>query len=294
MKWLFFILLIANLALFIWVFPQQDGAPRSERPKDIGQLLLVGELQEQEPAFGMTQEDTYEPQPPTAAFEAEPQISPAVTELDVPEATEPQTPVVIEPGAAVATEPAVLSEPPSTAMAEEEGAVDEAVPPETLPSPEPLDEPMCGRIGMFEKRSQAELLSVLLLAKGGKTDITSETSNEQAGFWVLIPAQPNRGAAINVAKRLKAAGVADLWRFTSGALAHAISLGLFRNRERAEVRRSEVAKLGFKPEVRPRYRELTRFWLNYRYTGETLLTEPGWQQLKQQYPELERVEEPCS
>jgi cell division protein FtsN len=155
------------------------------------------------------------------------------------------------------------------------------------------DVPICGTVGKFDKRSQAELLSVRLLAQGVKTEITSESSNEQAGFWVLIPPQPNRTAAIKIAKKLEAAGVTDLWRFTSGELAHAISLGLFRNRARAQVRRDKIANLGFKPEVRPRYRDQTYYWLNYRYIGETPLTEARWQKLIKQHPELERQEESC-
>jgi cell division protein FtsN len=284
MKWLFSILLIANLAMFIWVFPQQDGAPSGDRPEDFGQLRLVGE--QQEAASEISAEDASKIQPPTIVLETEMRVSPAEIEPVIPVTTESVAPVTTEPVAP----PELTSKP----IAEEEAVAEAAAPPVTPASPEPPDEPMCGRVGMFDKRSQAELLSVRLLAQGGKTDIISESSNEQAGFWVLIPAQPNRAAAIKIAKRLESAGVADIWRFTSGKLAHAISLGLFRNRARAQARRNEIANLGFKPEVRPRYREQTRYWLNYRYTGDTPLTETRWQELKQQHPELERVEEACN
>jgi cell division protein FtsN len=278
MKWLFSILLIANLGMFIWLFPQQDGAgSRGQWPEDIGQLRLVGEPLE--PAAGVVEEDASEIQPPSVTAEAEPQISPAETEP----AAAPELPPTV-----VAEEERVEEE-----RVEEERVEDEAAPPVAPTPPEVPDVPICGTVGKFDKRSQAQLLSVRLLAQGVKTEITSESSNEQAGYWVLIPPQSNRTAAVKIAKRLEAAGVTDLWRFTSGKLAHAISLGLFRNRTRAQARRNEIADLGFQPEVRPRYRQLTRYWLNYRYTGDTPLTEARWQELKQQHPELELEEGPC-
>ncbi len=152
---------------------------------------------------------------------------------------------------------------------------------------------LCGNVGYFDKRSQAELLSVKLLAQGVKSDIASELSNEQAGYWVLIPPQKDREGAVEVAKQLEAAGVADIWRFTSGNLAHAISLGLFRDEERAIARRDQISGMGFEPEVRPRYREQSRYWLNYRYTGESSLNDEFWNEVESEFPDLQRDEKPC-
>ena len=46
----------------------------------------------------------------------------------------------------------------------------------------------------------------------------------------------------DIQERLKKAGISDLWRFTEGTLANAISLGLFRDRELVEdVRRLDEA-----------------------------------------------------
>jgi cell division protein FtsN len=300
MKWLFSILLIANLGMFIWLFPQQVGVGSyGHRPEDIGQLRLVGERLEPTPEVGS--EDASEIQPPSVEVEAELQVSPPETEPVAAQELPPESVAAQElpPESVAAPE---LPPPESAAAPElspavvvEEETVAEEVEPPVAPTPSEVpDVPICGTVGKFDKRSQAELLSVRLLAQGIKTEIASESSNEQAGFWVLIPPQPNRGAAVKIAKRLEAAGVADLWRFTSGKLAHAVSLGLFRNRERAKARRDKIADLGFEPEVRPRYRERTRYWVNYRYTEETPLSEIRWQELREQYPELEWEEEPCS
>jgi hypothetical protein len=268
MKWLFSILLIANLGMFIWLFPQRDGVSTSAlQVEDIGELRLVGELEDD--ASAGAEDVLAQAQSLPDAVEAEEQIPPLVM---TPEEV-PRTPPNVEPEAAASPDTATLvssSETPQTPAA-----------------------PACGRVGAFDKRTQAELLSVRMLAQGAKTEITSESSNEQAGFWVLIPPQKDRKAAIEISKRLEAAGVSDLWRFTSGGLAHAISLGLFRDRDRAQARRDLIAEMGFDAEVRPRYREQTRYWLDYRFTGDTPLSEVRWQEISKQHPDVQRQEQPC-
>jgi hypothetical protein len=256
MKWIFSILVIANLGMFIWLYPQADDASRrTVIPSNVGDLRLVGE--------------------PLAPLQQEPE--PVASEDDAAETSSSEQDRV--PPMVVTAEQAATQ---TTSRREPEVA--EELPPAT---------PVCGTLGVFEKRSQAELVSVRLLAEKGKTEITAESSNQQAGFWVLIPPQENRAAAIAIAKRLEQAGITDLWRFTSGELAHAISLGLFRDLERAEARSDKINQMGFETEVRPRYREQTQYWLNYRYQGRPALQESYWKELKASFPDLERSEQPC-
>jgi hypothetical protein len=265
MKWLFSILLIANLGIFIWLFPQQNGAAsQGLQPPDVGELRLVDE----------------------------PEVKPLDNETGNLAGAEPLESIAEAEhlGSTLPDEPAESPQLPPMVEPEEPGRVNSTLPAE---SPEPSSSPICASVGAFAKRSQAELLSVRLLAEGVKTDITAEASNEQAGFWVLIPPQPDRQAAIKIAEELEAAGVADLWRFTSGNLAHAISLGLFRDEERAQTRRDKIAALGFDTVVRPRYRERTLYWLNYQFSGQDPLTASYWQELSKEIPDLTRNQSTC-
>ena len=263
MKWFFSILLIANLGMFIWLYPQQDEASRQAMvPEDVGQLPLVGE-----------------PLPPP-----EPDLA-DISNADTTSGQTSRSPTVD------ASEQNLV--PPMVITADEVAEQEPVQAPPQIAAPEPQPEPMCGTLGVFEKRSQAELVSVRLLADGAKTDITAETTNNQAGYWVLIPPQESRVAAIAIAKRLEEAGVSDLWRFTSGELAHAISLGLFRDDERAQARSDKINEMGFESEVRPRYREQTRYWLNYRYQNGSRMQAEYWQELQEGLPELERNEKTC-
>ncbi len=263
MKWLFSILLIANLGMFIWLFPQHNGQS-SERSshENVGQLWLVGE-RERAPAAEASG-------PGGRLAESPAQGEPAAQPSTVSEATveSPRIPV---------------DEPPPLVASGDKAAELSPIEPAT----------QCGDVGYFDKRSQAELLSVKMLAQGVKTEIASEQSNEQAGYWVLIPPQQDREDAVEIAKQLDAAGVADIWRFTSGELAHAISLGLFRDEERAIARRDQIAGMGFNTEVRPRYREKTQYWLSYKYTGEAPLSDDFWREVDREFTDLQRNEKPC-
>ncbi len=263
MKWLFSILLIANLGMFIWLFPQHDGRETEAAPyQNVGELLLVGEVERDQTAEDLRAADEAPESAPQEITEEPPSV------LSQHPVESPQMPPVED-----------SPRPPSDSAS--------TVTPPVVPSVQ------CGNVGYFDKRSQAELLSVKLLAQGVKSDIASELSNEQAGYWVLIPPQKDREGAVEVAKKLEAAGVADIWRFTSGNLAHAISLGLFRDEERAIARRDQIAGLGFEPEVRPRYREQSRYWLNYRYTGDSSLSDEFWNEVESEFPDLQRDEKPC-
>ncbi|MCU7915950.1 MAG: hypothetical protein KZQ65_08630 [Candidatus Thiodiazotropha sp. (ex Gloverina cf. vestifex)] len=256
MKWLFSILIIANLGLFIWLYPQQDkiSTSTSVQHENLGELRLVGE---QPPEVEEGADDALaillsQTEHGVEAPEIIPEIEPppviASTPVDaVPEYQQVETPVILQ----------------------------------------------CRSIGIFEKRAEADLVSVQLRALGLKPDISSETANEQAGYWVLIPPQPSRKEAIVTAKELEAAGVADIWRFTSGDLAHAISLGLFTDNGRAQARRDKIAALGFSPEVRPRYRQQTRYWLIYAYSGESPVTDEKWQELLKTSPAMESKSISC-
>lgn len=260
MKSLFSVLLIANLGMFIWLYPQHDGSSgQAVIPADVGELRLVGE--------------TLSPAGELTASEAGEQELAGETGQDSGEAV-PEPPSRVPP--MIVSSDLAVSPPVSQADASAQ-----------------VSSPVCGTLGQFEKRSQAELVSVRLLAQGGKTEITSETTNDQAGYWVLVPPQQNRAAAINIAKRLEEAGVSDLWRFTSGELAHAISLGLFRDQERAQARSDKINEMGFASEVRPRFREKTLYWLNYRYEDPSSFQDEYWRELKASFPDLQRNEKPC-
>jgi hypothetical protein len=275
MKWFFFILLLINLGLFLLIYPQyQDGEVLPVLP-DVGELKLAHE------------------QPLLLASNVDRTDESLVAEDDadsLPHEDGGQNTVSVspeEPQQPQGLPQSVPNEPEQSSSVEEE-TQDE--PTMVIPSVQP---PSCTVIGYVDTRLAAEQISVRLRALNLKPELQSETRNEQAGYWVLIPPQATRREAIMIAKQLEQAGVTDLWRFTSGNLVRAISLGLFRDELRAADRKREIDALGFETVIKPRYREKTSYWLSYQTTAPSPLSEQNWAGLLKDFPELELSSVDC-
>lgn len=73
------------------------------------------------------------------------------------------------------------------------------------------------------------------LALGAR--LTQRRSDEKAGWWVFIPPQPNRAAALKKAAELKSLGIDDFFLLQDeGKLRWAVSLGVFSSEEAARNR----------------------------------------------------------
>ncbi|MEW8170179.1 MAG: hypothetical protein AB2763_09535 [Candidatus Thiodiazotropha endolucinida] len=288
MKWLFFILLLANLGMFILIYPQKAEKSVENGLPDVGELFLYEEIAalKTEPSVtdeivlaGVNDPDTDQVQQGSSDDRTETPDADLSLEERAP--IEPVTEPLPEVPIAEAETPAE----PEFDMPESENAVAE------IPAPDVI--PVCRTIGYLESRSDAEIISVSLRALGLKPELQSETSNEQAGVWVLIPPQATRREAIEISNRLERDGVSDLWRFTSGELVHAISLGLFRNKERAEARKNEIIDLGYEAIIKPRYRQKTKYWLYFQEGTPTSDNKKGWNDLFAKFPDLETKETAC-
>jgi hypothetical protein len=273
MKLFFFILLLINLGLFLLIYPQQQVEENAPTIADMGELKLAREQNQTTnkinegdivdlKEFSQDSQDSLPAQPEEK--QSQPSTSPAVQTESV------NTRVQV-------TEALIESEPPSN---------------RALPDSATLTS-RCAMVGYVNTRSAAEQISVRLRALGFKPVLQAETRKEQAGYWVLIPQQANRRDAVRIAKKLEKAGVSDLWRFTSGDLVHAISLGLFRDKFRAAVRKREIDALGFKSVIQPRYRETTDYWLSYQVNGSPSIGDKEWSGLVNDFPELVNKEVEC-
>ncbi|RDH92381.1 MAG: hypothetical protein DIZ77_08450 [endosymbiont of Seepiophila jonesi] len=303
MKWLFFLLLLANIGVFIWAYPQQQVSRSSHLNSDgVATLILLSEVPEEAERQSEQKSDTLNDLP--AEVTEEP-ATPATSEESLTPRPEPAQTIVADSGeisGEVTPEPVLekgLEEekteagPPDVAVLEPQISKP-IIPPEeeiaTTEEPEQVlvDTTACVSIGPLPKRAMVDTLSIRLLAMDVKTRLKTESVKEQAGYWVVVPPQKDRAAAVATVKRLKGAGVTDLWRFTSGELAHAISLGLFRNEGRAEARKTLIADKGFNVEVRPRVRKQSSYRLEYSYKNTPPISGDKWGSLTQAFPGIER------
>jgi len=138
----------------------------------------------------------------------------------------------------------------------------------------PVAAPMlfCGEIGPFRNRAQARRVE-RHLGVDEKTRIYRRPTLVNTAYWVYRPPLDDRAQAREEVSRLKEAGIEDLWLMPDGDFRNAISLGLYSRREAAHSRVETLKEKGFEVEVRPKQKELERYWLQFTDLPEGLLAE---------------------
>lgn len=296
MRWFVVFLLIANIVFFFWV--QQDalrGMRQAEiPPPDIGRLRLLNEPAERPAApvevtapkvdvaategAQLDSDDRVETPPvetpaPVALVEADPQPAQppaappaAATEIvEAGDAIEPEAPAVtdvVEPSPAES--PAADSDAPTVVQAETPASDSDDVMVAAVPADEPAPiEPTCARVGPLVPSDADALLKRL----PRQLTLISDTSEEVAvvdGYYVLIPALPDRAAGRAMLAKLSAAGFDDTWLFRRGELRNAISLGMFRRGGSAQRHADRVSNEGFNAVVQARTSPAERRWLQFK------------------------------
>lgn len=306
MRWLLALLIVLNLGLFLWTRMQVDSTqsspPQSIRPPGVQDILLLREMAQQQitsaapeppqthtpasgdlPLSGTVEDMVSEAQTPGSMVESQIGASEspvlATTEVSETAVAEPVAqektvtlPPVVE---SVAPEKTVtvppVEEPVAPAETVTVSPVEEPVAPEKTVTVPRVVEPVCGRIGPYTDKATAEKHRDSSQHAGIFLDLLQTKEQIQKGYWVLIPALPNRREALQVVGRLKEAGVTDLWRFQKGPMRNAISLGWYSGPTNASSHSGNINKKGFNSEVTPRMVEQTRYWVSYKTVDEQAL-----------------------
>lgn len=187
------------------------------------------------------------------------------------------------PAAAVppASDPGV---PKLVLLSERDG--DEVASAELASAPESkadLANDQCRSIGPFPTQADTRAAMNALTPSTKRIRMRETHTTQTRGYWVFLPAQPNREQALNTARSLSQKGVRDYYVVTAGEQQNTVSLGLFRDQGNAERRRAEIAALGFAPKVNPRTEELPSYWLDLALAGNGPL---DWRSKLTASPEL--------
>jgi len=102
------------------------------------------------------------------------------------------------------------------------------------------------------------------LALGAR--LAQRRSEETAGWWVFIPAQPNRAAALKKIAELKALGIEDYFILQDeGKLRWAVSLGVFSSEEAARNRLEALRAKGVRSaQTGERGTQVAKLWFQVR------------------------------
>ncbi len=148
-------------------------------------------------------------------------------------------------------------------------------PPQPAPGPARPEAPprRCHSVGPFPNPAAARVLADQLSSSGVQAVLRNRDTEVSGGWWVYLGPEGSRQAARDVTARLSAAGLEEYYIVPSGDMRNAISLGVFRERGRAEYQAAEARRLGFEPTLRERMVTESAFWLDFE--AETVPLGPG-------------------
>lgn len=99
----------------------------------------------------------------------------------------------------------------------------------------------------------------------------SRTEREQAMFWVYLEQQESFTKAKALAARLKQSKIEDYFVVGSGPKENGISLGHFREKNRAYDHADHLKSLGYKPIIEALFKEYTIYWLDYQVKSSKVI-----------------------
>lgn len=158
----------------------------------------------------------------------------------------PASAPVAAPGATPGTMPTVVPASPAK-PASSPAQTAPATKPATKPAPQIAD--ACLEWGEFSgtdlTRAKADLAGLKLGAALSQREV-----EHSIGYWVYIPPLKNRAAVNATVKRLKKRGIKDFFVVQEkGRWLHAISLNVFKTKEKAEKYRAHLRAKGIKDAV---------------------------------------------
>ncbi len=262
MRWLFLLLLAANLLFFSWNWFRDDDHPTRHHPTaDTAQgekgLILLSELK------------SAEKNPPGETDRSASQ----------PERASPE-PATGEPAAPSAVKPSTHQPATGTAPARAKTAT--------------RDEPICYVLGPFGSSNVVQEVLKRTINSPAIVERRWSSPQQRPGYWVHIPPAGSSNEARSIVRILNQAGISDVQLITSGEMRNAISLGIFSTMQNARKRQQEVTQQGFEvviDEVKIRKR---LYWLALRGSGGRALSRELLDRVTADADEAEIEQRPCS
>lgn len=244
MRWLFLFVLTLNLAYIAWQasLPSPDLYADVPPLKNVSPVVLLSEVRNNEQpdqtAVLAQQESTDNPTLEVAAT-----VEPMASELEI---------AAITP----AKESEVVTESASTIES-----------PDAIAGGAETDQPLlsrsCYTLGPFRDLDVLRGLTREIKSYVVAADFRGREEKEQYLYWVYIKPEKSLEEAIQTGERLKTNKIKDFYVIREGDNVNGVSLGRFRNKDRASRLAKKVAKLGFDVQTDPLYKTYTVYWLDY-------------------------------
>ncbi len=148
--------------------------------------------------------------------------------------------------------PEIISASPSRHAAV--GAADETGNPPTVVR-------SCYKIGPFPDAEMMQAGTAAFSTAAGSVEIVSNKRKIPSGYVVLYPASETFEQSLDNYRMLKKQGYSDLWLFRKTAWRGAVSMGIYRNENRARRIAQRLLDKGMHVQVKPIYKNAPQYFL---------------------------------
>jgi len=312
-KWLFLLLLAANIALFIWGWEKEQQTTKQivVLEPELGELRLLSEAPAE--AGAMPDDTTVTEADARQASPLPSSVDDSATEQesgDVPSTFHEGTEQAVKSTSEAAASnnvvdpsnvlvPAVV-QPPALESAQTEEQEQEQVITATTEEPQavveaasitPTVDRVCGVIGPIKEEDKLRSIVTDLVERQIGVAQHTESVLRTVGFWVIIEPYGSQKQAIEAVNILKQQGITDLRRFYKGELKNGISLGMYRREQNAETRRRQIVDKGFPAELLARRKTVLLHFIDYQ--GPAPIVESMREKLSEVYPGISVKPESC-
>ncbi len=281
MRYAVYLLLLANLAFFAWLYRTHEqyapsaGPVVKALPATVESLRLLRERGADTAAAQRGERLPPAPEaPPSPSSPPAPVDGVAVLDAgpggSLPEPAEASASTTDQEGMEVATETG--------------GAPEEALPPQPAAAPVRI----CQTIGPFLARRDAERLVEQLADTTPRTVIRVSQMQQPNGYWVYLPGT-ERNTARRTVRELQAKGVEDYYLDRQNV----ISLGLFTDKRTAEARMRNITAMGYEPRLEARFKSRDMYWVDLEELEPVRVSDERWQVLLGPLADIRRQPVSC-
>lgn len=128
----------------------------------------------------------------------------------------------------------------------------------------------CFALGPFHQKGSLQELKSEVAPYVVNAVIRDKKGQDYTMYWVYIHPEKNYKDIVEVGKRLKTKKIKDFYLIRAGEKNNGISLGHFRDKQRALRLEAKVKKHGFDVHVEPISRTAEVFWLEYELIDQAL------------------------
>lgn len=152
--------------------------------------------------------------------------------------------------------------------------------------------PTCYTLGPFRKLENLRIFTRAIKDYVDEASFRSRDEQEQSMFWVYLPPRADLNKARALGKRLEKMDISDYYIISKGDEKNGISLGHFKEKDRAYNYADSIKKRGFKPVVDPVFRSYTIYWLDYTLASHRSIPEAVFEQYLGS--NIKRLDRPCT